>query len=968
LKYTINVPALTYKDFVFTFYWATTKAEKFTVLVNGYEVAKEVEIPNTGGVFQAVELPELVRIFQGENVVTILADGGNLNKFEITKPPYLGTPFLGEPFEVPGSIIEAEYFDAGGEGIAYHDTDASNSGPSKEVRPESPGVDMQPNTFDGEPIINIGWTDASEWLNYTINVAEDASYDITIVAATANVDQTVYFALDGRRIASTVVHTGSHATFQKFPAKQIPLTAGIHVLTLSSTGSTNYDKIIIEKSYFGTPFNGPHVIPGAIEAEDFDDAPDIVQNGNGETYYNPGIIATPNTYRPEVNIEIGGTEEERYLAAAANEWVKYTFDVPAGTKNYYIFSFLWASPTRGTFDVLLDDKVLEEGVEVPNTGSYDNYEEAELMSAIQVAGGTHTLTLKVKTGHLDKINILESYYMGLPFFGEAYKVPAQGNLVIEAQYFDWGGREVAFHDNTTNGGTGGGKDDGIDISKIVRGEEDGSSNVEMEYRNGTDADGKPNVTIGWSNVGEWVAYSIDVEEAGIYDIFLLLSTNNDDRANHIKIDYKSYPEITARTSAWTDFQEFVNSDIELTKGIHVLYVYYNGNFDKIRITKHVDTTPYGGTPQAIPGILEAWKFDEGGQSLTYLVANKTLGGENNAIRKNVEVPIGGNETEGYFIDITEANTPSWALYTVDVKEEGYYKATFKVGCNAGGEKITLSSGATSATIVLPDAFGEWKDIEFPIIKIDQGLKTLKLAFNNFGIKIASVTFEKLDVIDRSNWVITVSDEQVDDGGGKYSMLDDNYGTFWHSQWSPSIVQLPHWAIFDMKAPVEISKIITIRRSNGDTQSVQYSVSNDPDLAEWPVIAEGAYASQSDGIHDLSLDATQTIKARYLKLTLPDSFREQYTNIAQVYVIGKSFDGISKPVGTLPGKVYAENGVLKVKEFPANASLAVYNLLGQKVAAYKTLNGDLDIYLPAKGIYIVKVQNSGLTSSYKVIVK
>jgi hypothetical protein len=171
----------------------------------------------------------------------------------------------------------------------------------------------------------------------------------------------------------------------------------------------------------------------------------------------------------------------------------------------------------------------------------------------------------------------------------------------------------------------------------------------------------------------------------------------------------------------------------------------------------------------------------------------------------------------------------------------------------------------------------------------------------------------------------------------------------------------------MGYPVEISQIITVRRSNGDPKSLQYSVSNDPNSDVWSVIAEGEYASQSDGIHVLALDATQTIKARYLKLLLEESFRAPFTGIAEIYVIGKSFEGI-KHVETLPGKVYAENGILKVKEFSPTASLAVYNILGQKITAYKTVNEGVEIRLPSKGIYIVKIQDKGLSSSYKVVAK
>ena len=40
---------------------------------------------------------------------------------------YNGKPFLGRPQTIPGRV-QAEYYDTGGQGVAYNDTDATNNG------------------------------------------------------------------------------------------------------------------------------------------------------------------------------------------------------------------------------------------------------------------------------------------------------------------------------------------------------------------------------------------------------------------------------------------------------------------------------------------------------------------------------------------------------------------------------------------------------------------------------------------------------------------------------------------------------------------------------------------------------------------------------------------------------------------------------------------------------------------------
>jgi hypothetical protein len=139
------------------------------------------------------------------------------------------------------------------------------------------------------------------------------------------------------------------------------------------------------------------------------------------------------------------------------------------------------------------------------------------------------------------------------------------------------------------------------------------------------------------------------------------------------------------------------------------------------------------------------------------------------------------------------------------------------------------------------------------------------------------------------WTVTVSDEAGWDGGGKDKMIDGdhNTGTYWHSNY-PNY-PCPHWAIIDMKEQIEVARTTTQRRSNGDTKTVQYWVGNDPDpnASTWVKIIEGAYASQTAN-HTLTLDAAEPTSGRYLKLVLPDTFREIYIAICEVDVFGARY--------------------------------------------------------------------------------
>ncbi len=114
---------------------------------------------------------------------------------EKTQPPH-SNPFHdvvyhGGPQIIPGRV-QCAYYDLGGEGIAYHDTDAKNNG-SGALNPADgsylnqfrmdEGVDTSYTKFhdqiDNNPYnlvpppegqLYVGWTEPGEWFNMTVEV------------------------------------------------------------------------------------------------------------------------------------------------------------------------------------------------------------------------------------------------------------------------------------------------------------------------------------------------------------------------------------------------------------------------------------------------------------------------------------------------------------------------------------------------------------------------------------------------------------------------------------------------------------------------------------------------------------------------------------------------------------------------------------------------------------------------------
>ena len=137
--------------------------------------------------------------------------------------PFHDSKYAGGAQKIPGTVMCA-YFDLGGEGVAYHDSDAKNNG-SGALNPANgtylnefrikEGVDISYTKFGLDPKIDdnpydkvappagllyVGWTEPGEWFNITVDVAETGDYAGDLLY-TSNRGGTI--ALDVNGVAAT---------------------------------------------------------------------------------------------------------------------------------------------------------------------------------------------------------------------------------------------------------------------------------------------------------------------------------------------------------------------------------------------------------------------------------------------------------------------------------------------------------------------------------------------------------------------------------------------------------------------------------------------------------------------------------------------------------------------------------------------------------------------------------------------
>ncbi|REE00121.1 carbohydrate-binding protein [Marinoscillum furvescens] len=144
-------------------------------------------------------------------------DACQKNNVTVTSGSSGQTPYGGTNRTIPGTI-EAEHYDEGGEGVAYHDTSTGNAGGL--VR--SDDVDIEAR--DGGH--NVGWTANGEWLEYTVN-ATAGTYNLEARVAATSTGKNLVVKLDGTTLGTVnVPNTGDWGTFQTVTLNNITVSGG----------------------------------------------------------------------------------------------------------------------------------------------------------------------------------------------------------------------------------------------------------------------------------------------------------------------------------------------------------------------------------------------------------------------------------------------------------------------------------------------------------------------------------------------------------------------------------------------------------------------------------------------------------------------------------------------------------------------------------------------------------------------
>ena len=295
---------------------------------------------------------------------------------------------------------------------------------------------------------------------------------------------------------------------------------------------------------------------------------------------------------------------------------------------------------------------------------------------------------------------------GAPYGGTAAAVPG----TVQAANYDTGGQGVAYNVTSANGSANSYRSDGVDL-------EDTADTQDTSPAGGA-------YDMGWTTGSQWFDYTVSVATAGTYTVALRLSspygiTDALHIANSSGVSLTGPVAVpnTGGYETWTT----VTASITLPAGQQTLTVDQDSNgwnFHYMTFTLNSGgggasgDQPFGGTPAAVPGTIQAANYDTGGPGTAYNVAS-TNGTANSYRSDGVDLedtadtqdtsPAGGAYDMGW-------TTPGqWFNYTVQVTTAGVYTVSFRVASPYGmadGLHIASASGANlTGAVAIPNTGG-----------------------------------------------------------------------------------------------------------------------------------------------------------------------------------------------------------------------------------------------------------------------
>jgi N-acetylneuraminic acid mutarotase len=466
------------------------------------------------------------------------------------------TPYLGVAADASGTgvTIEAEHYDLGGEGVAYHDADNVNefNGPR-----QGDGVD----TAVQASLSNVGQAEDGEWLEYTVDAGNNGgTFDVDLrLASVIRSGRVTVEVVGGDTTQPAAFPSNGWTRYETVEAGRLELAPGENVLRVSFhragggvVGDVDWLRLRrVDAGSTPTPSPGQAPYPVARTLPAFIEASHYDLGGEGVAFHEVDTHSAGNRANRGDGVDMASHQGRTYVGWTENgEWLEYTVDVDQpGTFDFSIEASTAMSKARMRLYV---DGVPQRTAEVQQRGwgNYDNYD----MGSVHLDTGRHVLRVmfdRAAGGHVGNllgIHVTRQIDVAPQPQTPHAMSPATTGVPIEAEWWDEGGVDVAFGESdTVDRGGANTRGGGVDLA-----------------RSGGDT------FVGWAADGEWLEYTITTGAHADYDVIARAATSFDDARIRVSINGVDQGQGTVPRHGWTSFHDVDLGRVHLHPGSYVV--------------------------------------------------------------------------------------------------------------------------------------------------------------------------------------------------------------------------------------------------------------------------------------------------------------------------------------------------------------------------------------------------------------
>ncbi|MER6226987.1 discoidin domain-containing protein [Streptomyces sp900105755] len=277
--------------------------------------------------------------------------------------------------------------------------------------------------------------------------------------------------------------------------------------------------------------------------------------------------------------------------------------------------------------------------------------------------------------------------------------------------------------------------------------------------------------------------------------------------------------------------------------------------------------PYGGTPAAVPGTVQAENYDTGGQGVAYNVTS--VNGNANGYRADgVDLDNASDTGGGYNLGWTGAG--QWFRYTVDVATAGTYTLALRVAAPsavAGALHLSDAAGANLTGAVDLPATGDWQTWATVTthVTLPAGRQVLTLDQDTGGWNINRLDLTAGTDTPGANLAAgrPTSESSHTDVYSSSNVTDGNQSTYWESANNA----FPQWVQVDLGSAQSASRVVLQLPATWGARTQTLALAGSTDGTAFTTLKSAAAHTFDPGTKNTVTLTFPAVTQRYFRVTV-----------------------------------------------------------------------------------------------------